>query len=101
MRPTTHDQPAEKGLVVEDVQTGWVGAVVRVEKSGGVHVVVLEDRHGKTRSFPLGAGFWVEGQPVRLVPARRAAAPAHAQRTVSGSVGVRGARAPVARGSRL
>src|SRR5699024_9038430 len=101
LRPTTQDAPAEKGLVVEDVQTGWVGAVVRVEKSGGVHVVVLEDRHGKTRSFPLGAGFWVDGQPVRLVPPRRAAAPARAQRTASGSVAVQGARARVARASRI
>ena len=27
--------PAETGLVVEDATTGWVGAVVRVEKAGG------------------------------------------------------------------
>lgn len=100
LRPKTQDAPAEKGLVVEDVQTGWVGAVIRVEKSGGVHVVVLEDRRGKTRSFPLGAGFWVDGQPVRLVPPRRAAA-APPQRTASGSVAVAGARARVARASRI
>jgi hypothetical protein len=42
------------GLVVEDVETGWVGAVLRTEKSGGVHLVVLEDRRGRTRAFPLG-----------------------------------------------
>ena len=40
---------AEPGTVVEDVETGWVGAVVRVEKAGGIHVVHLEDRHGRTR----------------------------------------------------
>ena len=101
LRPKTQDAPAEKGLVVEDVQTGWVGAVVRVEKSGGVHVVVLGDRHGKTRSFPLGAGFWVEGQPVRLVAPRHRAAVAAPQRTASGSVAVSGARARVARASRI
>ncbi|MDD9207409.1 DUF3097 family protein, partial [Georgenia sp. 10Sc9-8] len=47
-RPTAREQAAEHGLVVEEVQTGWVGAVVRVEKSGGMHLVVLEDRHGRT-----------------------------------------------------
>ena len=38
--------PVERGMVLEDVQSGWVGAVVRVEKSGGMHVVALEDRRG-------------------------------------------------------
>jgi hypothetical protein len=40
--------PAEPDLVVEEVETGWVGAVVRVEKAGGMHVVHLEDRSGRT-----------------------------------------------------
>src|SRR3954469_21592696 len=61
---------ATPGVVVEEVETGWVGAVVRTEKSGGVHVVVLEDRRGKTRTFPLGPGFWIDGAPVRLVAPR-------------------------------
>ncbi|QGH69556.1 DUF3097 family protein [Pseudactinotalea sp. HY158] len=100
-RPTTTDIPARTGLVVEDVTSGWVGAVVRVEKSGGAHVVVLEDRRGVTRTFPLGAGFWVEGRPVRLVPPVRPAAPAAPARTASGSVAVRGARARTARASRI
>ncbi|MDQ2756099.1 MAG: DUF3097 family protein, partial [Actinomycetota bacterium] len=47
---------AEPGVVVEDVETGWCGAVVRVEKAGGVHVVHLEDGRGRTRGFPLGPG---------------------------------------------
>ena len=51
-------------MVLEDVGSGWVGAVTRVEKSGGVHLVELEDRRGKRRSFPLGGGFWLEGQPI-------------------------------------
>ncbi|MDQ1538423.1 MAG: hypothetical protein QOE58_2816, partial [Actinomycetota bacterium] len=38
---------AEPGLVVEDVETGWCGAVVRVEKAGGMQVVHLEDRRGR------------------------------------------------------
>jgi len=101
-RPVTTDVAAERGLVVEDVETGWVGAVVRVEKSGGEHVVVLEDRRGRTRTFGLGAGFWVEGKPVRLVAPRPApSAAARPARTASGSVAVPGARARVARASRI
>lgn len=94
------DVQAERGLVVEDVETGWVGAVVRTEKSGGVHVVVLEDRRGKTRTFPLGPGFWIDGAPVNLV-APRAAAPVRPTRTASGSVAVHGLRARTARSSRI
>ncbi|HEY6793665.1 MAG TPA: DUF3097 domain-containing protein [Kineosporiaceae bacterium] len=91
---------AEPGLVAEDVETGWVGAVVRTEKSGGVHVVTLEDRRGKVRSFPLGPGFWIDGAPVRLV-APRGSAPARPTRTASGSVAVAGVRARTARSSRI
>ena len=98
---------AAPGLVVEDVETGWVGAVVRVERSGGMHVVVLEDRRARTRTFPLGPGFLLDGAPVVLVPPppRRPAgggAPRLAPgRTASGSLAVPGARARVARGSRI
>lgn len=104
-RPThraSRQVPAEPGLVVEDVETGWVGAVVRVEKSGGMHVVVLEDRRGRTRTFGLGPGFWVDGEPVELVaPTARGAGPTRPARTASGSVAVHGAPARVARASRL
>lgn len=98
---------AEQGLVVEDVETGWVGAVVRVEKAGGMHVVHLEDRRGRVKGFPLGPGFLVDGAPVVLtVPtaearARTAAAAQAAGRTASGSVRVVGQRAKVASGSRI
>lgn len=98
---------AQPGLVVEDVQTGWCGAVVTVEKSGGLHVVHLQDRHGRTRAFRLGPGFLVDGAPVELTPpttADRSAAQARqaaAARTASGSVRVQDARARVAAGSRL
>ena len=94
---------AEPGLVVEDVETGWVRRRrCGREKSGGVHLVVLEDRRGKVRSFPLGPGFWVDGAPVRLSRAalRRPDAD-RAARTASGSVAVRGARARTARASRI
>jgi len=98
---------AEAGLVVEDVETGWCGAVVRVEKAGGVHVVHLEDRHGRTKGFSLGPGFLLDGSPVTLTAptaAARAAgeaARAAASRTASGSRAVAGARARVASGSRI
>jgi Protein of unknown function (DUF3097) len=91
---------AESGLVVEDVETGWCGAVVRVEKAGGMQVVHLEDRRGRTRGFPLGPGFLLDGAPVILtLPA--IAARATASRTASGSRAVEGRRARVASGSRI
>jgi len=68
-----------------------------------VHVVALEDRRGRVRSFPLGPGFWLDGAAVRLVAPKRAPAPAPANRTrtASGSRVVADARARVARGSRI
>ena len=98
---------AETGLVVEDVETGWCGAVVRVEKAGGMHVVHLEDRRGRTKAFRLGPGFLQGGRPVILTPpvlaarARLEAARAETSRTASGSTAVAGARAKVASGSRI
>jgi hypothetical protein len=106
-RPRTPELAAERGLVVEDVETGWCGAVVHTEKSGGIHLVVLEDRHGRTRSFPLGPGFWVDGVAVRLVPPKPAGSTPAALssagklRSASGSVAVLGQRARVARASRI
>ncbi|WGW13853.1 DUF3097 family protein [Saxibacter everestensis] len=91
---------AAPGLVVEDFETGWVGAITRVEKSGGEHIVELEDRRGKLRSFVLGPGFLIDGKPVELVQHRPAAAKTTAV-TASGSRAVSGARARVARGSRI
>ncbi len=102
-RPT----PAEPGLVVEEVATGWCGAIVHVEKAGGMHVVHLEDRNGRRRGFPLGPGFLLEGRPVVLTAPQAAdraalgAARAAQARTASGSVAVQGARARVAAGSRI
>ncbi|MFK0006097.1 DUF3097 domain-containing protein [Paenarthrobacter sp. NPDC090520] len=100
--------PVQRGMVLEDVQSGWVGEVVRVEKSGGMHIVSLEDRRGKTRSFQLGFGFLLEGQAIRLLPpaARQPAGAVQAGavqpgRTASGSVKVQGQRAQVAKASRI
>lgn len=98
---------AVPGLVVEEATTGWCGAVVAVEKAGGMYVVHLEDRRGAVRAFPLGPGFLLEGRPVMLTPpkdAARAALARHraaAGRTASGSRAVADAPARVARGSRL
>ena len=106
-RPVAAQVAAEPGLVVEEADTGWCGAVVRVEKAGGMHVVHLEDRRGRTRGFPLGSGFLVHGAPVVLTPPRRAAdlalhtARTAQSRTASGSTAIRGARAGVAVASRL
>ncbi|MEO6789555.1 MAG: DUF3097 domain-containing protein [Ornithinibacter sp.] len=106
-RGRSSDLPAELGTVVEDVETGWVGAVVRVEKAGGLHVVHLEDRRGRTKGFRLGPGFLLDGAPVTLTAPRAAndtrlaAARAVQGRTASGSRAVHGQRARVASGSRI
>jgi hypothetical protein len=92
------DIDAEVGMVVEEVMTGWCGAIVRVERD--LDTVTLEDRHRARRTFPLGPGFLLEGVAVVLRAPRgaRAAGPA---RTASGSLAVLGARARVARDSRI
>ena len=89
---------ADKGLVVEEVTTDWCGEIVAVERD--LHTVTLEDRRGKRRTFPLGAGFLLEGVPVILAPPSRSG-PAVATRTASGSVAVPGTKARVARASRI
>lgn len=73
-RPRSVEVPVEYGMVLEDISSGWVGAVTRVEKSGGVHLVELEDRRGRKRSFPLGGGFWLEGKPIIALPPKAAPA---------------------------
>ncbi|MEA5154021.1 MAG: DUF3097 domain-containing protein [Raineyella sp.] len=75
----SRDEVVRSGLVIEDPASGFCGAVVRWENG----LVVLEDRKGRRRSFPLGPGFLLEGEPVTLkAPARRSADPTH---TRSGS----------------
>ena len=93
---------AETDLVVEDVETGFCGAVVRVEKMALGAVVELEDRHGRRRSFPLGPGFHLDGKAVELVrPSTAPASPASGARTASGSRAVANAPAKVAAASRI
>jgi hypothetical protein len=86
---------AEPGLVVEDPASGFCGAVVRFESGN----VVLEDRHGRHRVFPLTpAGFLLDGRPVTLVRPQQAP---KRQVSASGSVKVAGLRARTARDSRI
>ncbi|MFB7944994.1 DUF3097 domain-containing protein [Kitasatospora phosalacinea] len=107
--PWKRQQPApevaaERDLVVEEAATGFCGAVVRCERTAEGFTVTLEDRFGKHRVFPLvPRGFLLEGRVVTLVrPAAAAPAPARGPgRTASGSVAVPGARARVARESRI
>jgi len=91
---------AERGLVVEDCEGRFCGAVVGYEKGA----VTLEDRHGKRRVFPLApAAFLLEGQPVTLIPPApgQTGQTARPARTASGSVAAPAARAKVARASRI
>ena len=104
--PSSHrpkkSRPVEIGLgmVLEDAMSGYVGAVVGAEKTTAGVVVNLEDRRGRVRAFPLGPGFLLEGQPVDLrLPTKKKAT--GAARTASGSRAVAGAKARVARGSRI
>jgi hypothetical protein len=87
---------AEPGLVVEDASATFCGAVVGFDAGA----VVLVDRHGARRVFPLEpAGFLLDGQPVTL--RRPAGAVPVPRRTASGSVAVPAAPARVARASRI
>ena len=90
------EQSVEIGMVVEDAETGFCGAVLRVEAD----VLDLEDRHGRVRGFPLGPGYLIDGRPVILTALRRTV-PGPPVRTASGSVAVQGTRARVARAGRI
>jgi Protein of unknown function (DUF3097) len=100
-RPGQREVPkveAERGLVVEDSEGRFCGAVVGYAKGA----VTLEDRHGRRRVFPLNPGaFLLEGQPVTLVPPTPRSAAAGPRRTASGSVAAPVSRAKVARASRI
>lgn len=95
-RRTIREVAAERDLVVELAVDGYCGAVVRVEKQ----TVTLEDRHGRTRMFPLGHGFLVDGEPVKLV-APTPSAPRGRLRTASGSFAAESGPAKVALPSRI
>ncbi len=95
-RRTIPEVPATRDLVVELAADGYCGAVVAVDRQH----VTLEDRHGRTRMFPLGHGFLVDGEPVRLV-APKSAPPQGRLRTASGSFATEAGPAKVALPSRI
>ncbi|MDR1213944.1 MAG: DUF3097 domain-containing protein [Propionibacteriaceae bacterium] len=95
-RPVSRPVELALGLVVEEVESGYCGAVVRWENG----LVVLEDRHGRRRSFPVGPGFWIDGRPVQLTWPARSAQP-NPKYTASGSLAGPPQAAQVARASRL
>ncbi|HEY0248525.1 MAG TPA: DUF3097 domain-containing protein [Gryllotalpicola sp.] len=89
--------PAERELVVEVADGGFVGAVVGIAEGG---LVQLEDRRGAVRVFPLGRGFLVDGHPVVLVKPTRQA-PGGRARSASGSFHAGEVASRVARASRI
>ncbi|WP_420370175.1 DUF3097 domain-containing protein [Curtobacterium sp. L1-20] len=89
--------PLERDMVLEDPATGWAGAVVRLEAGN----VELEDWKGRTRSFPFGGQFLLEGELVTLgrpqAPVGRSAAPGRAASGPQGSAAGRPGAAPAVR----
>ena len=94
-RKTVRQVAAERDLVIEWADTGFCGAVLRVENK----LVHLEDFRGGVRLFPLGGGYLLEGEPVTLtapVVVSKGSA-----RTASGSFAVADQKARVAVPSRI
>lgn len=77
----SRELPIAKDLVLEDPTSGFCGAVVRWENG----VVILEDRKGRRKGFPMGPGLWLEGEPVTLVGGKKQAPPKALTHTASGS----------------
>ena len=100
-RPVGREVPAQRDLVVEEASTGFTGAITRVEKTAGELIVELEDGRGRRRTFPLGPGFMIDGQPVVLTRPQAAQKASVRKRSASGSVYVEGAKARTARASRI
>lgn len=94
-KPAPTPTDAVRDLVVEEVRSGFTGAIVRVEAG----TVELEDWKGRVRAFPMTGSFLIDGAPVALRVPR--AAPQGRARTASGSFAVEGAKARVARQSRI
>ena len=86
---------AEPGLVIEDFEGRFCGAVVGLDSGA----VTLEDRHGKRRVFPVPGSFLLDGKRVTLIRPRVASR--GPQRTASGSIAAPDQRAKVAKASRI
>ena len=105
-KPEAPEVAANRDLVVEDAGSGFCGAVTGFERSYAGDLVRLEDRHGRTRVFPMyPAAFLIDGKPVTLVvpKSRGAVSTGHTppQRTASGSRVAPKQRARTARASRI
>jgi len=87
---------AEHGLVVEDFEGRFCGAIVALDSGA----VTLEDRNGNRRVFPVPGRFLLDGQRVTLVKPKPAA-PAGPRKTASGSIAAPAQRAKVAQPSRI
>jgi hypothetical protein len=74
----------EMGLVLEDAETGWCGAVTGWQRGPDGWAVMLEDRHGRTRLFAAGPRFLVDGALVSVTRGPRYGAAS------SDGLGVRG-----------
>ena len=94
-RKTVRQVAAERDLVIEWADTGFCGAVLRVENK----LVHLEDYRGGVRLFPLGGGYLLEGEQVVLTAPMVAAK--GTARTASGSFAVADQKARVAVPSRI
>ncbi len=94
---------AEIGLVLECPTTGWVGAIVELQKGPEGWAVCLEDRKNRRKMFLMTDPLLLDGQRItltRIDPTQVASNTEHS-RTASGSIAVPGQRAMVARGSRI
>lgn len=95
-RKVVAEVAATPGVVAEDPESGFCGAVVVCTST----TVALEDRKGRRRVFPLEpARFLIDGVPVTLT--RPLVAPAAPARSASGSRAVAGLRARTARAARI
>ncbi|MEJ4112509.1 DUF3097 domain-containing protein [Corynebacterium kroppenstedtii] len=93
--------PAQPGIVVEDLGTGYVGAIVGFERTYDGDFIRLEDRERRTRLFKLREGaFLYEGKPVSVVRYIPPKEPRQHQ-SASGSRRVDNLRAKVAAPSRI
>jgi Protein of unknown function (DUF3097) len=88
---------AEIDMVVEDVESGFCGAIVAMDKAS----LTLEDRRGARRLFRWeSAAYLLDGETVTLCRPV-VASPIASTRTASGSIAVHGQPARVARPSRI
>ncbi|WP_421084118.1 DUF3097 family protein [Rothia nasimurium] len=100
-RPSLPRLIVKPGLVLEDLSSGFVGAVVQLGTLNGQRMVGLEDRHGRIKRFPLGPGFLFEGRPIDLVEPTQAKPKETQLVSRSGSIAVRTSQARTARASRI